>query len=93
MQFEDLKNDPIIIEWFDTLNPNPSTARNYLLAMKHFTEWTRKTPDDLLTEAEQEVKSGKLMRQRNIKKYLIGFRKHLLEERKNAEPTFKSHQE
>jgi len=50
--------------------------------MKHFTEWTRKTPDELLTEAEQEVKSGKLMRQRNIKKYLIGFRKRLLEERK-----------
>ena len=45
--------------------------------MKHFTEWTGKTPNELLTEAEEEIKSGKLMRQRNIKKYLTGFRKHL----------------
>jgi integrase len=45
--------------------------------MKHFTEWTGKTPNELLTEAEEEIKSGRLMRQRNIKKYLTGFRKHL----------------
>jgi hypothetical protein len=45
--------------------------------MKHSTEWTGKIPDELLIEAEQEVKSGKLMRQRDIKKYLIEFRKHL----------------
>lgn len=45
--------------------------------MKHFTTWTGKTPDELLTEAEEEIKSGRLMRQRNIKKYLTGFRKHL----------------
>ncbi len=51
----------------------------------------RKTPDELLSEAEQEVKSGKLMRQRNIKKYLIGFRKNLQEERDNAHLTVKSH--
>jgi hypothetical protein len=51
----------------------------------------RKTPDELLTEAEQEVKSGKLMRQRSIKKYLIGFRRHLQEDRVNAELTVKSH--
>ena len=51
----------------------------------------RKTPDELLSEAEQEVKSGKLMRQRNIKKYLIGFRKNLQEERGNAHLTVKSH--
>ena len=50
---------------------------NDLLAMKLFTEWTGKTPDELLIEAEQEVKSGKLMRQRDIKKYLIEFRKHI----------------
>jgi len=41
-------------------------------------------PDDLLTEVEPEVKSSKLMRQRSIKKYLIGFKKHLQEENYNA---------
>jgi len=47
-----------------------------LLAIKHFTELTAGTPEKLLIEAEQEVKSGKLMRQCSIKKYLIGFRKY-----------------
>jgi len=37
---------------------------------------TAETPEELLTEAEQEVKSGKLMRQCSIKKYLIAFIKY-----------------
>lgn len=44
-----------------------------------------------MTEAEQEVNFGKLMRQCNIKKYLIGFRKHLQEKRDNAVLTVKNH--
>ena len=73
----ELKNDLIIIEWLDTLNPKPNTERNYLLAMQAFTGWIGKTPEELLTEAEQEIRAGKLMRERNIKKYLIGFRKYM----------------
>jgi Site-specific recombinase XerD len=91
MNLEDLRKDQLIQEWLATINSRPSTERNYLLAMKHFTELIGKTPDQLLTEAEQEVISGKLMRQRNIKKYLIGFRKYLQEERGNADLTVKSH--
>ena len=45
--------------------------------MQNFTDWIGKSPDELLTEAEEEVKAGKLMRQRKIKAYLIGFRKYL----------------
>lgn len=77
MKMLELKKDPLIIEWFDTLNPKPNTERNYLLAMQSFTEWVGKKPEELLTEAEQEIRAGKLMRERNIKKYLIGFRKYL----------------
>jgi integrase len=73
----ELKQDHIIIEWLDTLNPKPNTERNYLLAMQAFTEWVDKSPTELLTEAEQEVREGKLMRERNIKRYLIGFRKYM----------------
>ncbi|MFZ2497387.1 tyrosine-type recombinase/integrase [Methanosarcina sp.] len=73
----DLKKDITIIEWLDTLNPRPTTERNYLLSMQAFTEWTGKDPEELLIEAEDEIKAGKLMRQRKIKGYLIGFRKHL----------------
>lgn len=45
MNVDDLRNDPAVTEWFDTLNPQPNTERDYLLTMKHFTEWTEKTPD------------------------------------------------
>lgn len=72
-----MRKDLVIIEWLDTLNPKPNTAKNYLRAMQNFTEWVGKTPEELLAEAEEEIKSGKLMRQRNIKRYLIGFRKFL----------------
>lgn len=77
MKVRDLCSDPLIIEWIDTLNPSENTRKLYLQAMQNFTDWAGKTPDELLTEAEEEVKAGKLMRQRKIKTYLIGFRKYL----------------
>ena len=77
MKVRDLAEDPLIVDWMDTINPATNTKKLYLQAMQNFTDWIGKTPDDLLTEAEEEIKSGKLMRQRKIKSYLIGFRKHL----------------
>jgi hypothetical protein len=54
-----------------------NTERNYLLAIKVFCEFSDKTPDELILGAEQEVKSGLLMRQSHIKTYLINFKKFL----------------
>lgn len=60
--------------------------------MQNFTDWTGKTPEELLTEVEDEIKSDKLMRQRRIKAYLIGFQKHLQDQKlnhiKQQEPNF-----
>jgi integrase len=47
--------------------------------MQIYTDWIGKTPEELLTEAENESKL--LMRQRHIKIYLINFRKHLQDTR------------
>jgi integrase len=77
MKVKELQRDNIINEWIDTLNPKPNTARNYLLGMQAFTEYTGKTPIELLNEAGNEIREGKLMRERNIKRYLVGFRKTL----------------
>ena len=77
MKVRELVNDPLIIDWIDTLNPAINTKKLYLQAMQNFTDWAGKTHDGLLTGAEDEIMSGKLMRQRKIKFYLIGFRKHL----------------
>jgi integrase len=81
IKVSELKNDLLIIEWFETLNPKPTTEKNYIRAMREFTEWAGKTPNELLTEAEAEIRKGLLMRERNIKRYLIGFRKYLQNEK------------
>jgi integrase len=73
----ELKNDLVIIEWFEILNPKSNTQRSYLYSMQAFTDWIGKTPNELLTEAEAEIRKGLLLRERNIKRYIIGFRKSL----------------
>lgn len=79
-----------VTDWIDTLNPSPNTEKNYLLAIKVFCEWTGKTPGELLFEAEDEIRKGTLMRQRNIKRYLVGFRK-MLQEKGYAPMTVKGY--
>ena len=73
----DLKNDPIVSNWLLSIDASANTQRNYLQAIKAFCEFTEKTPDELILEAEKEVKSGLLMRHRRIKIYLISFKKSL----------------
>jgi len=73
----DLKNDSILSNWFLSIDASAYTQRNYLQAIKAFCEFTEKTPDELILEAEQEIKYGLLMRQRYIKIYLISFKKSL----------------
>lgn len=90
MKVNELREDPTIIEWLTIINTKPNTERNYLLGFQWFTEWTGKKPEALLLEAEQEIKDGLLMRQRSIKKYLVGFRKYL-QDRENAPQTIKGY--
>ena len=86
----ELREDSTITEWLNIINTRPNTERNYLLGFQWFTEWTGKEPEALLLEAEQEIKDGFLMRQRSIKKYIIGFRKYL-QDKGNAPQTIKGY--
>ncbi|WP_048126804.1 hypothetical protein [Methanosarcina lacustris] len=81
MKVQDLSNDPLVIEWLDTLNPSDYTKKIYLQGMQDYTDWVNRSPDKLLTEAEEEIKAGLLMRRRKIKGYLIGFIKYLQDQR------------
>jgi hypothetical protein len=45
--------------------------------MQAFTEYTNKKHEELITEAEEDLRLGKLIRLRNIKRYLIGLRSKL----------------
>ncbi len=69
----DLKNDSILTNWFLSIDASANTQRNYLQAIKAFCEFTEKTPDELIQEAEPEVKYGSLMKQRYIKTYFSDF--------------------
>jgi integrase len=90
MKYLELKEDPIIIEWLDTLAARPNTERNYIFAMQKYTDYTDKSPETLLHEAEEDIRAGKLMRERQVKKQLIGYRKHL-EKREHTPKTIKTH--
>lgn len=77
MRVSELKNNSIIIEWIQTANIKPNTEKAYLQGMQDFTTFTGKNPEMLLDEAEEDIRAGKLMRQRRIKQDLIKFRKYL----------------
>lgn len=77
MDLKELRHDHIINDWLDNINAAKNTERNYLQAMRQYTDFTELTPERLLTEAEEEIKAGVLMRQRKIKSYIVGFRKYL----------------
>lgn len=82
-----LKTDSIIIGWFDNINATGNTSRSYWQAMRQYTEHTKLSPEELLTEAETE---GSLPpRQRKLKSRLISFRKSLTE-KKASDKTIES---
>lgn len=89
MKVVELRNTPIIVEWLQTANVKPNSEKSYLRGMQDFTEYTGKDPETLLEEAENDIRAGKLMRQRQLKRNLIGFRQSLQNEGK-APLTIKS---
>lgn len=89
MKVIELRSIPIIIEWLQTANVKPNSEKSYLHGMQDFTEYTGKDPETLLEEAENDIRAGKLMRQRQLKRHLIGFRQYLQDEGK-APLTIKS---
>ena len=91
VELEDLREDELIKEWLSGIEAAPSTRRNFIQSMKFYTNFAGKTPEQLIEEAEEEVKSGILMRKRKIKRYLLEFREYLKKERKVAPKTLHNH--
>lgn len=73
----DIENDEKFLEWLDTIEATESTRRSYLTHMKTFCECVGKTPTELINEAIQEVKEGKLPAERKTKGYVAKFKKCL----------------
>lgn len=87
VQVRELMEDLSVIEWLDVVEAKPNTARNYPLSMKYFTEYTGKSPTEILNEAYEEIRIGKHPGERRIKRDLAGFKKYLKDERNVAPST------
>jgi integrase len=89
MNNTELKGNAEIKKWFSRINASVNTRQSYLQAMQAYTEMTGKKPEELILEAEAEVRAGRLMRERALLVYLPQFRE-LLESRELAPLTIKS---
>jgi len=79
MLTRDLVKDEMIQEWSMRANIKDSTKRKYLEAMKPFLEMTAKTPRDLVLEAEEDIRQGKLKREWRAKTHFFNFKRLMLE--------------
>jgi hypothetical protein len=78
MQARELRDDAIIKRWL--LHSNfQRIPRGLHTGPSHYTEYTGKTPEQLIQEAKAEIKAGKLMDEREILDMVAGFRNHLQE--------------
>ena len=52
MKVKELKDDKITKDWLSAIKASENTKDTYLEGMQAFTEWVKKTPEQLLLEAE-----------------------------------------
>lgn len=60
-------------KWLGVVAKSDNTKRNYSQSIKAFCEFTDKDPDQLIIEAEKEIKEGLLMRERSVSDYVPDF--------------------
>lgn len=74
MDLKELREDTIIREWFAIRSVKESTRQKYIEAMLLFIQMTGKKPKELIEEAEAEFRTGKLMRERQVRNYILQFK-------------------
>ena len=62
-------------KWFRDINAKDHTKKSYFQSMQTYTEFTCMTPEELITEAEEEA--GLPARKRQLKDHILDFRDHL----------------
>jgi site-specific recombinase XerD len=84
MKYDKLKQDTKIKLWLARIGAKPNTVKSYILGMQEYTNFTKMTPDELLLEAEADIRAGKLMRERNMTLLITEYREFL--EKKGIAP-------
>lgn len=77
MNRDELNIEPTMQQLYAVASPAPQTWYTYVSAMIHYTEYTNKTPTELINEAQEDIQAGKLMTQRRIFFTLPRFRQYL----------------
>ncbi|WP_406671327.1 site-specific integrase [Methanolobus sp. ZRKC4] len=63
--------------FYAVVSPAEQTWKNYITAMSHYTDYTQQTPTELIQEAQDDIRAGKLMTERQIFVKLPRFRQYL----------------
>lgn len=74
---KDIINDRHVQEFIENRNLRPNTITTYTQALKNYSTYTGLTPTELIEEAEAEEESRVRMKNRKIKKHIMGFIQHL----------------
>jgi len=61
-----LRNDKIIKDWLSGVGAKQTTREGYINCLRAYTEFLKKTPEQIIIESEEDIRSGKLMRERRI---------------------------
>ncbi|WP_342304972.1 site-specific integrase [Methanolobus sp. ZRKC5] len=77
MELSELKNDTTMDIWNVNIEPAPKYWKVCLVAMKHYTDYAKMTPNEILESAEKEVEDGLKMRNRKINVMLPKFKEYL----------------
>lgn len=79
MDSSEIRNDICVIEFFDMMQFRPATEKNYVMALVSYTDYMNRSPVDLIDDARQEIRSGRMLSERTIKRHLLGFRKYMID--------------
>lgn len=77
MESKQLKEDQYIKNWLSGIGAKKTTRTIYIDSLRAYTEFLNKTPEQIIIESEEDIKSGRLMRERNIFNDLREFREFL----------------
>lgn len=62
----DILDDPKLKLWLSGYGEKPATQRNYMVAMKLYIEYIKKSPSEIIDEAKKDIREGKFIDERAI---------------------------
>lgn len=67
--------------WLANYKDKPNTRNAYLIAMRMYSNFTKKTPTAMINEAKSDIRAGKFMDERAVFADLILFAEHLSDQK------------